>query len=145
MRLPRRQLLHLGSAALILAPLSGRREEAAAAGSLKLHRISDAAAAPVLNEGDQVLVDTAFNSFQGEGIYLYPAWGQPRAYLVRASAARPGQLEFRNPGSGALLWIQSQSLGAGFAARVEARLGASALPVLPELASLTVPRLPLSA
>lgn len=64
--------------------------------------------------------DTAAGAvdFAGAGLYLYPAWGEPRPYLV--IAAGPGQtsLEFRDPATARLLWTQSLSLTGGFAGRL---------------------------
>jgi hypothetical protein len=72
-------------------------------------------ALPRFRAGDRVLADSSAIHFSGAGLYLYPAWGQPRLYEVRASANR---LEFRNPGSGQLLWTQSADFDSAFAGRV---------------------------
>jgi hypothetical protein len=49
----------------------------------------------------------AASGFNGDGLYLYPAWGRPRLYEVRRCG---GYLEFRNPGASQLLWTQSPDL-----------------------------------
>jgi hypothetical protein len=115
MGIDRRRLLQYTSAGCVLPAVPGF---ASAATTLRVYAIRDAVALPLLAPGDVLLVDTAHTFFGGEGIYLYPAWGQPRPYAVRASGTL---LEFRNPGSGMLLWTQSIGLDAGFAGLVVGR------------------------
>jgi len=56
--------------------------------------------------------------YDGPGIYLYPAWGEPRPYLVLPATGRQSMLEFRDCNSAALLWTQSLALHAEFAGKV---------------------------
>jgi hypothetical protein len=104
--------------------------------TLRVHRVTDAVALPSFAPGDLVTADVGIVNFDGAGLYLYPSWGQPRLYHVLAAADR---LEFRNPGTGVLLWTQSTGLGAAFAGRVLDRALSAAYP------PLSVPSLPLHA
>jgi hypothetical protein len=143
MAISRRQLLRLlpySAAGTLLPSLSTLQAAGSATGSLRLCTVADDAALPRFAAGDLLLADVACTSFAGAGLYFYPAWGTPRPYLVTNV---PGNLlEFRNPGSGRLLWVQSTTLGAVFAARLaddaatRATAGMPALqvPALPDLA-----------
>jgi hypothetical protein len=137
MALNRRQLLQYTGASCALAalpPLTG------AAAQLRAYQVQDRVAAPRFEIGDLVVADVDVGKFTGPGLYLYPAWGQPRLYDVQATGDR---LHFRNPGSGQLLWTQSANLDSAFAGRVLDRLeSATVLATLPDLA---VPRLPFTA
>lgn len=137
MSIDRRRLLQyagFGCALAALPKLSG------AATPLRAYQVQDAVALPLFNAGDLVVADTGITRFAGAGLYLYPAWGQPRVYAIQAAA---GGLEFRNPGSGQLLWTQSASLDSAFAGRVlDPPESAALLAGLPDLA---VPRLPATA
>jgi hypothetical protein len=96
-------------------------------------------ALPRFSPGDHLVADTAITQFEEPGLYLYPAWGQPRLYDVQGST---GRLEFRNPGTGQLLWTQSSSLDSAFAGRVVDPIGKPA--TVAGLAGLTVPRQPVT-
>lgn len=56
--------------------------------------------------------------FAGAGLYLYPDWGQPRAYLVVPTGPGQSVLEFRDPATTALCWTQSLALTGRFAAKL---------------------------
>lgn len=77
--------------------------------------VSDGAAAPLFKAGDHLLADPLSTAFAGAGLYLYPDWGRPRAYLVRETA--PGVLGFFSPAGRRLLWTMP-ARGATFAGRV---------------------------
>ena len=133
MNIGRRRLLQYTGAGCALAALPAI---ASAGTSLRAFQVQDAVALPRFNMGDLVVADTSIGRFAGAGFYLYPSWGEPRLYEVQGTA---GRLEFRNPGSGMLLWTQSASLDSGFAGRVLDR------PDLAGLPALAVPRLPATA
>lgn len=105
MGIRRRELLRFGGAGSLLAamPLQG------AAGphvtSLRRFVIADTKALPLLVPGSTVGVDVSVTSFAGDGIYLYPAWGRPRPYLVREVGQ--GSLVFSDPASGREFWCQT--------------------------------------
>lgn len=134
MGIDRRSLLQYAGAgcALAFVPLA----LSVANTTLRVHRVRDAVALPSFAPGDLVTADVGIVSFDGAGLYLYPSWGQPRLYHVLAVADR---LEFRNPGTRALLWTQSTGLDAVFAGRVLDRALSVAYP------PLSVPSLPLHA
>ncbi len=132
MGINRRRLLQYTGAGCALVALPA----IAAATALRAYHVQDAVALPRFKAGDLVVADTGVTQFAGAGLYLYPAWGQPRLYEVRATGDR---LEFRNPGSGVLLWTQSASFDSSFAGRVLDRLASVSL--LAGLPDLDVPRL----
>ena len=141
MTLTRRTLLvnSGGAAVLALLPLAAWP----AAPSLRAYRPQpcqiNAAAAARFQAGQTLLVDSAAQSFTGDGLYLYPAWGSPRPYWVSAGGA--DCLQFRDPATGTLLWEQNAAADSHFAAAVVAELAAGAsLPVA--VPALQVPRLP---
>jgi hypothetical protein len=137
MSIDRRRLLQYTGAACALAALP----PLAAAGSpLRAYRVQDSVALPRFNAGDVVVADTGVTQFAGAGLYLYPAWGQPRLYAVQAAR---GRLEFSNPGTGQLLWTQSAGLESAFAGKVLDP--AVSAPLLAGLTELAVPRLPTTA
>jgi hypothetical protein len=100
----RRQLLQiaaglpLGSCMLAHAKLE--------APHVTVHEVLDDAAAPLLHKGDLVMVDTAVTRYQGEGMYLYPAWGKPRAYQLDMLGER---LMFSVPGQSQVMWQQDMT------------------------------------
>jgi len=57
-------------------------------------------------------------AFEGAGLYLYPAWGQPQPYLVVPTGPCLATLEFRDAATTLLLWTQSLSITGGFAGRL---------------------------
>lgn len=134
MSISRRALLQYtgtGCALTLVAPAI------AAAPTLRAYEVRDDVALPRFAAGTRVVADTALDAFDGDGLYLYPTWGEPRLYAVRATG---GLLEFRNPGSGQLLWTQS----AGFEARFAGRVVETGAPEAFAAAwpALSVPRLP---
>jgi hypothetical protein len=141
---PRRDFIRLGLAGSALLPslvLGNRVPEA----QLQWWQVLDDGAAPVAARGDWLAIDPAAHAFVEDGLYLYPAWGQPRPYLVRTAGimGRQQRLEFCNPVTGRVLW--SDSGPAVFAGRIHGRVPAlveSWLGHLPCLPPLSVPRLP---
>ena len=91
---------------------------------------------PLLAAGEGLLVDTRTGVFQGEGVYLYPAWGQPRPYLVREEAVQGAiQLGFYHPLTRALMWRHSLAGDRQFAGHLAGQLSvaevaASRIPML---------------
>ncbi len=138
MPIHRRRLLQVAGAGCALAALPTALTASTTA--LRVHQVQDSVALPVFAAGDLVVADTGVTQFAGAGLYLYPSWGQPRLYEVQAAGNR---LEFRNPGSGLLLWTQSAGLEATFAGRLLDKPEAAALLVV--YPSLTVPSLPVPA
>ncbi len=118
MAILRRQLLKFTGAALLLAAVPGLSIAAGAASGrqLRAYQVRDDLALPKFRTGNILAVDADCTSFAGAGIYLYPAWGQPRPYFV--SAEVNGLLHFSNPGTGQLLWTQSSKIDNAFAGRV---------------------------
>lgn len=112
MNVSRRSLLQYTGAGCALALLAPALE---GAGTLRVYEVRDAVAAPRFVPGARVIADASMTVFSGDGLYLYPAWGEPRLYAVHAAGAH---LEFRNPGSGQLLWTQSAGFEGSFAARI---------------------------
>lgn len=134
MMISRRSLLQYTSTSCALALLAPVQ---AGTRSLRMYEVRDGVAAPRFIAGTRVIADASMTAFDGDGLYLYPAWGTPRLYAVHAVGTR---LEFRNPGSGVLLWTQTAGFAPGFAGKVmdtESRAAsASAWP------ALRVPTLP---
>lgn len=135
MAIHRRRLLQYTGAGCVLAALQPTLSDAAT--TLRVLEVRDSAALPLFAPGDLLLADTTVTHFVGDGLYLYPSWGQPRPYQIRAVGQR---LEFRNPGSGTLLWTQSAGLATEFAGRVVEQSEALAYLSYP---ALNVPVLPL--
>ena len=138
MGIHRRRLLQYTGAGCLLSVLQPSLTGTAT--SLRVAEVRDAAALPRFAPGDLLLADTTFTRFAGDGLYLYPSWGQPRPYLVQARGAL---LEFRNPGSGNLLWTQTAGLDADFAGRILERPRTVAY--LTDYPALDVPARPVSA
>ncbi|MGA0804914.1 MAG: hypothetical protein ACO3PV_00140 [Pseudohongiellaceae bacterium] len=138
--------LALGSGALLPAIVLG--EEQAAPG-LQWLQLMDDRAAPLAVRGDWLAVDAATTAFAGDGLYLYPAWGEPQPYLVRRVAAPGGGStwqEFCNPATRRVLWTDAGN--PVFAGRVHGRLSGQTgawlgrKPDLIPLRVLQVPRRP---
>lgn len=138
MAIDRRRLLQFtgtGCALALLSPVPGN-----APTTLRKYQVRDAVAQPRFDVGDVVLADTGVVQFAGAGLYLYPAWGEPRLYDIRAAGQH---LEFRNPGTGRLLWTQSAQFASDFAGRVlEAHSEAL---VLADCPAVSVPARPTAA
>lgn len=144
MNAQRRHLIKLGALGFVLAPVAPLCARPVLTTTLRGVQVLDNLAHPVFIEGDWLLVDAAANSFSGQGHYLYPSWGQPRAYLVQEAVPvnntdRVIQLEFRNPSTGQLQWTQSLAGEAVFAGKVCGQVAASAELELLKLDPLTVP------
>lgn len=104
-------------------------------------------AAPIISCGDYLLVDTQVTSFQGNGIYLYPDWGQPGTYEIKNESN--GVLGFYYPGQETRLWTltanENETLFAGQALRtVSFNSQQQSLDVLEKYDALHVPSLPLT-
>ena len=134
----RRQLIKLTTLGSVMLPLPA---QSWAAGSTlrKYHH------APAGNgTGSWLVVDGAVDRFTGEGVYLYPAWGSPRPYLVRP-AGSTGVMAFHDPVNGRLLWTQTATLEHVFAGRVHASYAGLEPHHLSTLQVLAVPGLPLAS
>lgn len=135
--------LSLAGSAMLPAVVLGSPEPSV---TLQWLQIADDWAAPVAGKGDWLAVEAAAHEFSGDGLYLYPAWGMPKPYLVRAVAASPGHAthhEFCNPATGRVLWTDTGM--PRFAGRVHGRLPAQLeawLGHMPQLPLLDLPRLP---
>lgn len=147
MKLARRQLLKLATA----LPLSLSGYKGVAANNtetdsvISFLEVKDEVAAPVLKQGDHVLLDTGVNFFKEEGVYLYPTWGRPRAYLVKEGPK--GVLCFYNPGQKNVLWtMESRIEEELFAGRAIGVLAADSTEqinrLVTEYSLLNVPELP---
>lgn len=104
-------------------------------------------AAPIINRGDYLLVDTQVRSFQGNGIYLYPDWGQPGTYEIKSES--DGVLGFYYPGQETRLWTlganENEALFAGQALRtVSFNSQQQGLEALEKYDALHVPSFPLN-
>lgn len=141
----RRQFMRLGLFGSALVPAFVQGEML---GSESLHwlQLPDERALPLAGTGDWLGVDVTVDTWEGDGYYLYPAWGEPRPYQVRAvSPAAIGEagLAFCDPATGRVLWSDTRQVR--FAGRVRGRLPAQIEAWLgrrPELPLLQVPRLP---
>ena len=134
MSLSRRSLLQYTGAGCALALLGPKPGTAT---TLHIYEVRDNVALPRFAAGARLVADASAMEFGGDGLYLYPAWGEPRLYAVRVAGTR---LEFRNPGSGLLLWTQSATFEARFAGRVVDTEAAT--PVAAAFPPLAVPALP---
>jgi hypothetical protein len=139
----RRHFMRLGLAGSLMLPgLALGRDSTPE--SMRWLRVNDAWAAPVATTGDWLATDAGITVFDGEGLYLYPAWGQPRPYLVRSAGPDAAcLLEFCNPGTGQVLWTDTQHVH--FAGRVCGLVPAQIetwLGHLPQRRLLELPRLP---
>ena len=74
--------------------------------------------APLVPALAHAATSTQPTDFAGAGLYLYPDWGQPRAYLVVPTGPAQSVLEFRDPATAALCWTQSLTLTGRFAAKL---------------------------
>lgn len=146
MNMQRRLLIKLGVLGTVLVPSAGVMAAASQQSALKRVPVLSDAAQPLYVSGDWLLADTAETSFSGDGHYLYPAWGQPRAYLV-TSRFLPGksvaEFEFRNPANGQLLWQSSLQGETAFAGKIIGRIPVNSTLAELGLAPLMVPALPL--
>lgn len=111
----RRRLLSLAAALPASLPVFS-----VAAGNdrtLAFHRVTNPPAGSGVAAGTLVLVDPAIGRFAGEGLYLFPDWGSPVVYAVRA---REAMLTFFYPGLDTPLWqLSATHADARFSGRVE--------------------------
>ena len=146
MHIKRRILLQTGLSGLVLAPLAGQSAAVVASGTIKAFAVHNDLALPLIPRGTWILADTAATTWSGPDLYLYPHWGQPRAYRITRApgldSSNTPSLEFRDPASGTLLWTVTQTPDTRFAGKICA-LGCE-LPVLAhmQLEALEVPLLP---
>ena len=96
----RRKILKLAGALPVSLPVL-TFARGAVKGSLAYHMVNNQVTASGIRAGTLVLVDSAVNEFGGDGFYLYPDWGSPVVYEVKA---RAGKLAFFYPGQGSPLW-----------------------------------------
>jgi hypothetical protein len=120
MTIERRQLLQIAGLTCAVSPLGTLLANAAAENHLQLVVVKDNQAMPDFAAGDTLLADTRATLYSGEGVYLYPHWGEPRPYHVSlaANSGHGQMLEFRNPGTRQLLWTQSPMLDGRFAGKI---------------------------
>lgn len=139
MALKRRQLLQYSAAGSLLLALPPLQGAALGAASLRTAVMPDDSALPRFAAGQLLIADTSRTTFDADGIYFYPAWGTPRPW--RVSLGHNDMLEFRNPGSGQLAWVQSKLMNPLFAGKLvdDAPPGVHRLAGLPPL---QVPLLP---
>ena len=120
MTIKRRQVLQIAGFTWAAGPLGNLLADTAAESDLQLLVLKDGQALPVFAAGDLLLADTRETRYSGDGIYLYPHWGEPRPYHVGLVAYGQRQvLEFRNPGNQQLLWTQSIELDNRFAGKLK--------------------------
>lgn len=117
----RRKFLKLATAIPVSLPVVGvlANEVLADTGGASLHvyPVSSQPGQTGTRAGAIVLVDSDVKHFQGTGYYLYPDWGNPVVYEVRANN---NLLAFYYPGGDRPLWqMSSGSTQAVFSGRVE--------------------------
>ena len=103
-QLSRRKLCGLAAGAPVFLPVFGLA--AARTGKDVLFRVDNSHADPVIRRGSMLIVDTTISGFAGDGLYIYPDWGNPVVYEV--TCGNNGYLEFRYPGKQNLLWRMRQ-------------------------------------
>ena len=119
MMLKRRQLLQLASLSCAVGPFKCLFAQLPDTRFLRMVLVRGDHALPVFAAGDLLLTDTRETHYSGDGVYLYPHWGQPRPYQISLIVDSGAQLlEFRNPGSQQLLWTQSFALDSQFAGKL---------------------------
>lgn len=137
----RRQILQFGGATCLLTAMPTLGSSGAGP-ALRHFRVRANTGLPALQPDALLVVDIASTRFEGAGLYLYPAWGCPRPYLVQVEA--DGTLLFSRPGSPEVLWRQRLDGDADrFAGRILSIPGADewwAIGIPP----LQVPTLPLA-
>jgi len=136
----RRQLLKLASGLPLSLPVLALAD--VLPDTLALHAVASQPTEAGAVRDTLVMVDTGITNFAGDGYYVYPDWGNPVIYIVRA---RAGRLAFHYPGSNLdsnkPLWTMAANTPLHFSGRVEALVDARmATPV--SLPVLSVPALP---
>ena len=149
MKTKRRDLLKIGgglplllglplyNSAQALSLTNGAQAQQAKA-QLYLAEITDQVHAPAYQQNDLVLVDANRQNFTESGVYLYPAWGSPRPYLIKRIAE---VFNFYHPATEKLLW-QDSSAELVFAGQLIGRIESTAARAR---ASQSFPRLELPA
>lgn len=135
----RRQILQYSAAGSLLGAFAPPQVLACDGRQLCVAVMPDGLAFPRFKVGELLLVDTSKTMFDEDGVYFYPAWGNPRPWQV--IAGRNHLLEFRNPGSGQLAWTQSRIMSPLFAGKLGDPAGFR-MDSLQHLPSLRVPALP---
>lgn len=137
--LSRRKLCQLAVSLPISAPLAGIAF-AESHSDFSYIRVNNDAALPFLSKGDFALVDSEVTIFTGDGLYIYPDWGNPVIYEVRLNSENT--MEFYYPGKQKILWkINSNNPDARFAGRVTGRVTAEFI-ATDATTILQVPELP---
>lgn len=137
----RRRILQLGGAGCLLATLPVSALPVVPQAGLWCH-VLEAGHALGGAEPRAFAVDSPCSLFQGDGLYLYPAWGRPRPYQVHGEP--DGTLVFSNPASGELLWKQRlDGMAAWFAGRIRGVLTPQEL-LAGGMPTLQVPASPLA-
>jgi len=114
-------------------------------GSTTLHYVEKQYTDEGIREGAVVVVDTSVNTFEHDGLYLYPDWGKPVVYDVRRSGE---QLAFYYPGAAGNAmpaWCVTDKRGAKiFSGKVEGMLEPESVKHVKtaNLSWLQVPELP---
>lgn len=135
----RRQLLKLTSAVPLSLPVLAWADVQPQA--LAVHEVVAQPTAAGLVRNTLVLVDTGITTHAGDGYYVYPDWGNPVVYEVRA---RDGRLAFHYPGSGKALWTMAANTPVQFSGRVEALVAETSSNTVASMPALSVPALPVS-
>lgn len=99
----RRILLKLAAALPVSLPLV-KLHAGTGNGILKYRLVKNQVTGSGIQAGAMVLADCSVNTFAGDGFYLYPDWGNPVVYEVKA---RGGRLAFHYPGADSALWETS--------------------------------------
>ena len=130
-QLHRRSILKLGCLTALATPVAG----AWAVSPLHAYRL-EAEACKTFRKGDVLLVDTGNRVYRGDGLYLYPDWGQPRPYLITAGAGRV--LAFRDPDTARILWEDRFSDTPQFAGTVVFHVASGSYPAVEGFARLDI-------
>jgi hypothetical protein len=116
--------------------------------TLYYHVVKNQVTAAGVKPGTLVLVDSQVNSFQGDGYYLYPNWGTPVVYEIKA---RQGNLIFYYPGMETPLWKITANTSTVFGGRLEGVVGQvlddaaiNGMPGMDKFQKLTIPTLPVT-
>jgi hypothetical protein len=147
MTIKRRQLLQIAGLTWTVTPLGTLLADTATEPHLQLVMVKDNQALPEFAVGDMLLADTRETRYSGEGIYLYPHWGEPRPYHISlaAGSGHSRMLEFRNPGNQQLLWTQSPELDNQFAGKLKNHFSKHQLDSkIVKYSALILPVLPIS-
>ena len=115
----RRQLLKLAAALPGGLPVFGLAAGGEADG-FSYYLVKNQVTGTGVRAGALVLVDAGVGRFAGDGYYLFPDWGTPAVYEVKA---RGNALVFYYPGGGRPLWtISAAHADARFGGRIEGML-----------------------